>query len=68
MHTANLVRVPSITNVSPWTIYNLASVDQILVTGRDFLNSENLICLIRNKYKIRAIFESDNSMICRFKG
>lgn len=62
------MRVPTITNVYPPKIYNMATVKQIDVTGRDFLNTERLICLLRQSIKIRAIFESDNRLYCKFKG
>ena len=62
------MRVPTITNVFPPRIYNLALSNQIIVFGRDFLNSHNLICLLRGSIKVRAILESDSQVICRFKG
>ena len=62
------MRVPTITNVFPPRIYNLALSTQIVVFGRDFLNSHNLWCLLRESIKVKAIFESDSQVICRFKG
>ena len=60
----NFMRVPILTNLSPAKIYNLASVKGIKVIGRDFYNSERLICQIAGKHTVRAIFKSENSLLC----
>lgn len=63
-----MMRVPSITNIYPPRIFNLALTNQVVVLGRDFENSHNLVCLLRSSVKVHAVFETDGQVICRFKG
>jgi hypothetical protein len=45
-YTIHLKLLPTITNYYPANIYNVALVNQIVITGRDFLNTEDLVCVI----------------------
>ena len=62
------MRVPTLTNVFPPRIYNLALSSQVIVFGRDFLPSHDLVCLLRGSVKVKATYESDSQVICKFKG
>lgn len=66
--TLNFMRVPMLTNVSPARIFNLASVKNVKVTGRDFFNSERLHCIIAGMHTVKALFVTENILTCPLNG
>lgn len=60
----HLMRVPLITNIWPNKIFNMASIHQIEVTGRDYLSSKDLVCIFRGDIIVQAVFVSDSKLLC----
>lgn len=61
------MRVPIITNVYPSKIFNLVVIKHVQVSGRDFINSEGLVCLFGNRQKVKAVFDTQNKVLCSLK-